>query len=103
MCGRGGQYGLCMTSTEIPDDFGFDDGDALASVDTGVDGQRVMVSGWSHSNVDTGTAGPHVALRGHDGPALVFSSRQITDLVSALVLVRDRIDRQFDNPVADSD
>ncbi|UFN45217.1 hypothetical protein [Nocardioides okcheonensis] len=84
-----------MTSPENPGDFGFDDGDTLASVETGVGGQRVMISGWGHSDLDTGTPGPHVNLRGNEGPGLVFSSNQIADLVSALILVRDRIDRQF--------
>ena len=92
-----------MNTTENPGDFGFGSGDALASVETGADGQLVMISGWGHSNFDTGTPGPHVDLRGSEGPGMVFSSSQIANLVDALILVRDRIDGQFGHPVAASE
>lgn len=96
-------YPRDMTTTANPGDFGFDGGDALASVETGVDGQRVMISGWGHSDFDTGSPGPHVNLRGGEGPGLVFSCSQVANLVEALILVRDRIDGQFGHPVAASE
>ncbi len=83
------------------DEEAADDGDAHASLETGIRDQWLNIAGWFASHADTGTRGPHVHLSTNDGRNPVLSTRQIPDLIAALTLVADRIDRLWETAGAE--
>jgi len=70
--------------------------DAIASMETGVNGQALSINGWFASHADTGTPGPHVRLVANGVNGAVLKSSQIPELIDCLNLVADRIDRQWE-------
>ncbi len=83
------------------DEEAADDGDAEASLETGIRDQRLNIAGWFASHADTGTRGPHVHLGTNDGRNPVLSTRQIPELIAALTLVAERIDRLWEKDSAE--
>lgn len=82
-------------ATDTTNDEG-DDGDAQASLPTGIRDQWLVLSGWGASHADTGTPGPHVHLSTNDGSNPVIRTSQIPDVVAALQKVGGRIDRMWE-------
>jgi hypothetical protein len=85
-----------------------DTGDAQVAMRTGIRDQRLVVSGWFASHADTGTPGPHVHLSANDSQNPVLKTSQIPELIDALNLVGERIERLWetdgaDYPFGDSD
>jgi hypothetical protein len=72
---------------------GSDEQDPTAAVDTGRRGQRLICEGWFASHADSGAPGAHVHLRTTDGQDPVLRTDQVPNLVEALSVVADRIDR----------
>ncbi len=78
-----------------------DTGDAETAVRTGIRDQRMVVSGWFASHADTGTPGPHVHLSTNDRQDPVLKTSQIPELIGALNLVGERIERLWETDGAD--
>ena len=78
-----------------------DTGDAQVALWTGIRDQRMVVSGWFASHADSGTRGPHVHLSTNDRATPVLRTSQIPDLVDALHVVGERIDRLWETDGAD--
>lgn len=78
-----------------PADAANDDADARAEIETGRRGQRLICEGWFASHADSGTPGPHIHLRTSDRQALVLRTDQVSNLVEALGVVAERIDRAW--------
>ncbi|WP_248583121.1 hypothetical protein [Nocardioides sp. InS609-2] len=72
--------------------------DASASMDTGIHGQSLNISGWFASHADTGRPGPHVRLGAYRSTMrdAVLKTSQIPELIDCLNLVAERIDRQWE-------
>jgi len=76
-------------------------GDAQVAMRTGIRDQWLVVSGWVASHADTGTPGPHVHLSTDDRQNPVLKTSQIPELVDALNLVGERIERLWATDGAD--
>lgn len=72
--------------------------DAAATMLTGIHQQRLILRGWFASHADTGRPGPHVHLvaGGSTMQGAVLRTDQVPDLVEALAMVAERIDRQWE-------
>lgn len=73
-----------------------DTGNAEVGLRTGIRDQWLVVSGWGASHADTGTPGPHVHLSTSDGKDPVLRTSQVPELVDALDVVGERIDRMWE-------
>ncbi len=89
----------CMSNEERGEDR--DTGDAQVALRTGIRDQRMVVSGWFASHANSGTRGPHVHLDTNDGKTPVLRTSQIPELVDALNVVGERIDRLWETDGAD--
>ena len=72
-----------------------DDEDAVAFMETGRRGQRLICEGWFASHADSGTPGPHLHLRTSDAETPVLRTDQLPSLITALTRVAERIDRAY--------
>jgi non-ribosomal peptide synthetase component F len=68
-----------------------EDPDPYASVESGVDRQRIIVEGRVASLADGGNPGPHISLRAGGKAELVVHADQVDNLTRELARVRDRI------------
>lgn len=78
-----------------------EDEDAQADLETGIRDQLLVISGWFASHADTGTPGPHVHLSTNDMQNPVLKTSQIPELIDALNLVSERIERLWETDGAD--
>lgn len=90
---------LGMSNEEPGEDR--DTGDPQVALRTGIRDQRMVVSGWFASHADSGTRGPHVHLSTNDRNDPVLRTSQIPELVDALNVVGERIDRSWETDGAD--
>lgn len=93
------EYRPAMSSEGPSEDR--DTGDAQVAMRTGIRDQRLVVSGWFASHADTGTRGPHVHLSTSDRQNPVLKTSQVPELVDALNLVGERIERLWSTDGAD--
>jgi hypothetical protein len=84
-----------MTPRDAAGNGSADEEDAVAEIETGRRGQRLICEAWFASHADSGTPGPHIHLRTSDRRALVLRSDQIPNLMEALSVVAERIARQW--------
>ena len=66
------------------------DQDPYASVESGVENQRVILEGRIASLADGGNPGPHISLRPVGAKSIVVHVDQVNELIAALAHVRDR-------------
>jgi hypothetical protein len=70
--------------------------EAVARIESGVRGRPLIVEGWFACHADHGTPGPHIHLRTSDTGEMVIRTDQIPDLIEALSLVAERIERLWE-------
>jgi hypothetical protein len=73
------------------------DQDPYASIDSGVERQRVILEGWVASLADGGNPGPHVSMRPGGAAHIVVHAGRIAELIAELARVRDRIVETWDD------
>ncbi len=61
-----------MPPDELTDRYDAGDEDAVAVMETGRRGQRLICEGWLASHADSGTPGPHINLRTSDADTPVL-------------------------------
>lgn len=72
-----------------------DQTDAVAIIETGRQGQKLICEGWFASHADSGTPGPHVHIRTSDGATPVLRTDQLPALTTALTQVAERIEAMW--------